>query len=74
MSALCQKQTLMDYSITASARTSSDDGTLRSSAFAVLRLATVSYLVGACTGRSAGLARFSALGLTPDQRERKKRH
>ena len=28
----------------------------RPSAFAVLRLMTVSYLVGACTGRSAGLA------------------
>ena len=30
-------------------------GTLRPSALAVLRLITSSYLVGACTGRSAGL-------------------
>src|SRR5262245_63833661 len=34
-------------------------GTSRPSAFAVLRLMTSSYLVGACTGRSAG---FSPLG------------
>jgi hypothetical protein len=34
-------------------------GTVRPSAFAVLRLMTISYLVGACTGRLAGLlARF----------------
>src|SRR5262245_52939873 len=44
------------HSITSSARTSSDDGTSRPSALAVLRLRTVSYLVGACTGRSAALA------------------
>src|SRR5215471_3136347 len=34
---------------------------VRPSALAVLRLITVSYLVGACTGRSAG---FSPLSLT----------
>jgi hypothetical protein len=36
-----------------SARASSVSGTVRSSALAVLRLMTSSYLVGACTGRSA---------------------
>jgi len=42
------------YSITSSAATSKPGGTVRPSAFAVLRLTTVSYLVGVCTGRSAG--------------------
>src|SRR5262249_47196473 len=45
-----------DHSITSSARTSSVGGTSKPSAFAVFRLTIVSYLVGACTGRSAGLA------------------
>src|SRR5439155_10272690 len=40
------------YSITSSARASTAGGIVRSSAFAVLRLITSSYLVGACTGRS----------------------
>ena len=44
------------YSITSSARASSDGGTVRPSVFAVLRLITSSYLVGACTGRSAGFS------------------
>ena len=44
------------YSITSSARASSVGGTSRPSAFAVLRLMTSSYLVGACTGRSAGFS------------------
>ena len=44
------------HSITSSARASSVGGTLRPSAFAVLRLITGSYLVGACTGRSAGFS------------------
>ena len=44
------------YSITSSARARSDGGTLRPSALAVLRLMTSSYLVGACTGRSAGFS------------------
>jgi hypothetical protein len=44
------------HSITSSARTSSEGGTSRPSALAVFRLRTVSYLVGAWTGRSAGLA------------------
>jgi hypothetical protein len=44
------------YSITSSARASSDGGTRRPSALAVLRLIASSYLVGACTGRSAGFS------------------
>src|SRR5262245_54777816 len=44
------------HSITSSARASSVGGISRLSAFAVLRLITSSYLVGACTGRSAGFS------------------
>jgi hypothetical protein len=44
------------YSITSSARASSVGGTSRPRALAVLRLITSSYLVGACTGRSAGFS------------------
>src|SRR5262249_42005275 len=44
------------HSITSSVRASSDGGISRPSAFAVLRLITSSYLVGACTGRSAGFS------------------
>jgi hypothetical protein len=44
------------YSITSSARTSTACGTSRPSALAVLRLSTSWYLVGACTGRSAGFS------------------
>jgi hypothetical protein len=39
------------HSTTSSVRASSDSGTSRPSAMAALRLSTVSYLVGACTGR-----------------------
>src|SRR5262245_12485391 len=46
----------VDHSITSSARASNDAGTSRPSAFAVFRLITVSYLVGLCTGRSAGFS------------------
>src|SRR5262245_13386288 len=42
------------HSITSSARASTVAGTSRPRALAVLRLITSSYLVGACTGRSAG--------------------
>src|SRR5947209_14767501 len=45
-----------NHSITSSARASSVSGTVRLIAFAVLRLITSSYLVGACTGRSAGFS------------------
>src|SRR5262249_15635408 len=44
------------HSITSSARASTDVGTSRPSALAVLRLFTSSYLVGAWTGRSAGFS------------------
>src|SRR5262245_27539968 len=44
------------HSITSSASCCKCRGTLRPSAFAVLRLITISYLVGTCTGRSAGFA------------------
>ena len=56
MSALCQERHADFYSITSSARASIDGGIARPSAFAVLRLITSSYLVGACTGRSAGFS------------------
>ena len=44
------------YSITSSAWASTDAGRSSPSAFAVLRLMTSSYLVGVCTGRSAGFS------------------
>src|SRR5262249_52958879 len=44
------------HSTTSSARASRVSGTVRPSALAVLRLITNSYLVGACTGRSAGFS------------------
>src|SRR5262249_53690091 len=44
------------HSITSSARASWVAGTSRPSALAVFRLITSSYLVGACTGRSAGFS------------------
>src|SRR5262249_45240641 len=47
------------HSMTSSARASSDAGTSRPSALAVLRLTTSSYFVGACTGRSAGFSPLS---------------
>src|SRR5262245_61702415 len=45
-----------DHSMTSSARASRLSGTVRPSAFAVFRLITSSYFVGACTGRSAGFS------------------
>src|SRR5215211_566765 len=44
---------IASYSMTSSARASSAGGIARPSAFAVLRLMTISYFVGACTGSSA---------------------
>src|SRR5262249_52999487 len=44
------------YSITSSARASTDGGMVRPRALAVLRLMTSSNFVGCSTGRSAGLA------------------
>ena len=52
----CSKAKPRRHSITSSARASSIAGTSRPSALAVLRLITSSYLVGACTGRSAGFS------------------
>src|SRR5215472_9066871 len=46
------------YSISASARVSTDCGMVIPSALAVLRLITSSYFVGACTGKSLGLSPF----------------
>jgi hypothetical protein len=46
------------HSMTSSARSSIPGGTARPSALAVLRLMVSLYLVGCCTGRSAGLAPF----------------
>src|SRR5262245_34449945 len=48
----CDERAPLHHSITSSARASSVGGTSRPSAFAVLRLMTSSYFVGACTGRS----------------------
>ena len=48
--------------MTSSARASSVGGTLSPSALAVFMLIAVKYLVGACTGRSAG---FCHAGLRP---------
>src|SRR5262249_31947128 len=53
------------YSITSSARATSLSGTVWPSAFAVSRLTTVSNLVGACSGRSAG---FTPLRMRSIQR------
>jgi transposase len=54
---ICHKRPLAPrHSITSSAATSRPGGTVRPSAFAVLRLTIVSNLVAACTGRSAGLS------------------
>jgi hypothetical protein len=44
------------YSMTSSARASTAGGIVRPRALAVLRLITKSYLVGACTGMSAGFS------------------
>src|SRR5262249_53310048 len=48
--------TAASYSITSSARFSSDGGTVIPSVLAHLRFITSSYLVGACTGRSDGFS------------------
>src|SRR5437868_13656771 len=53
------------HSITSSALTRSDCGTVRPSALAVFRLITNSNLVGCSTGRSAGLAPFKILSTYP---------
>ena len=44
------------HSITSSARSRIDGGTVSPSAVAVLRFTTISNLVGSCTGRSPGFS------------------
>src|SRR5215468_2781206 len=51
-----QRSKIRAYSITSSARASNVVGTSRPSILAVFRLITTSYLVGACTGRSAAFS------------------
>src|SRR5262249_23494008 len=53
------------YSITSSARASSEGGMLRPRALAVLALITNSYLVGACTGRLAGFSPLTMQSTKP---------
>ena len=55
-SGLMHRSKMPCYSTTSSARPISVFGTVRPSVFAVLRLMISSYLVGACTGRSAGFS------------------
>jgi hypothetical protein len=50
----CHEPTFAAYSITSSARASSEGGTSRPSALAVLRLIISSNLLGVCTGSSPG--------------------
>jgi hypothetical protein len=49
------------YCLTSSARNTIDCGIARPSAFAALRLITISYFVGCSIGRSPGLAPFQIL-------------
>ena len=56
ISGLTQRSKKDRYSMTSSAAISKPGGTVKPSAFAVLRLTTVSNFVGVCTGRSAGFA------------------
>src|SRR5262249_57796082 len=58
----------LHYSITSSARASSVGGTWMSSALAVFRLITSSYLVGAWTGRSAGFSPLRMRSMYPAAR------
>jgi hypothetical protein len=63
-SAMSTRSKAAAYSITSSARASTELGRSRPSNLAVFRLITSSYLVGACTGRSAG---FSPLRMRSTQ-------
>src|SRR5262245_43153520 len=53
------------HSMSWSARTNGDGGTVRPSSLAVFRLMMSSYLVGSSTGISAGRAPFRILSTTP---------
>jgi hypothetical protein len=73
MSQTCHTRThalpqIVFYSITSSAICCKCRGTSMPSAFAVLRLMTSSYFVGACTGRSAGLSPFRIRSTYPAER------
>jgi hypothetical protein len=59
------------HSITSSAATCTDNGTVRPSAFAVLRLRTNWNFVGRTTGRSAG---FSPFKIRPDVAAKNRTH
>jgi hypothetical protein len=58
-----QSQQRTTYSITSSARTKNDSGSVRPSAFAVLRLTASWYLDACSTGRSAGLVPLRILSI-----------
>src|SRR6516165_1099060 len=58
----CDKERSSGHSMTSSARARIDGGTVRPSAFAVLRLTTSSKVAACWTGRSAG---FSPLSILP---------
>src|SRR5262245_1146291 len=62
----------LDYSITSSARASSDGGIVNPSALATLTLMTSSNLVDCSTGRSAGLDPFRILSTKAANRRKKK--
>src|SRR6476646_10058061 len=62
---------LVPYSITSSARASTEGGTVRPSALAVLRLIINSNLVGCSTGRSEGLVPLRILSTYPPERKNK---
>src|SRR6516165_206002 len=64
----CTAAYALHHSITSSARARSEGGTVRPSAFAVLRLITSSTLVACSTGRSLGLAPRNILSTYSDAR------
>src|SRR5207237_2395759 len=66
-----QQQLAAVHSMTSSARVRIEGGTVRPSAFAVLRLTTSSNRVGCSTGRSAGLAPLRILSTYPAERANK---
>jgi hypothetical protein len=65
---------MLHHSITSSARTSTCAGTSRPSALAVLRLSTVSYLVGACTQIARLLALEDAVDVAAFERRSAQAH
>ena len=63
MNRLLHCSNLHFYSITSSTRASTEGGTVRPRALAVLRFTTNSNLVGRSTGRSAGFAPLKILSM-----------